>query len=100
MESIQEKSGFDARIKVAEAYESHGLYQEAVTVYREILSGFSDLSGENRTAIEEKIDKLSRELEDVEQGTPRQLSQQDVSHIKSGLSIGGSAPEISDSAKA
>ncbi|MBS3809402.1 MAG: Flp pilus assembly complex ATPase component TadA, partial [Desulfobacterales bacterium] len=63
-------------------------------------SGFSDLSGENRTAIEEKIDKLSRELEDVEQGTPRQLSQQDVSHIKSGLSIGGSAPEISDSAKA
>ncbi|MFP3980968.1 MAG: ATPase, T2SS/T4P/T4SS family [Desulfobacterales bacterium] len=101
MESVTEQSGFDSRMKVAEAYEGHGLYDEALTVYKEILSSFSDLTDETRANIEEKINNLSQEIEEVEQGVPGQeLSKEDVSHIKSGLSIGESAPEICDSAQA
>ncbi|MCF8093769.1 MAG: Flp pilus assembly complex ATPase component TadA [Desulfobacteraceae bacterium] len=101
MENTQEKSGFDAKMKSAEAYETHGLFEEAVTLYKEILEGFSDLAEENRTKIREKIDTLGKELEEVEQAAAAaELSSEDVTHIKSGLSIGGSAPEICDSAMA
>lgn len=100
MESIQEKSGFDARMKSAEAYEAHGLFEEAATVYKEILEENPDLAEETRAEIRQKIDELSKESEEIEQSSAADLSSEDVSHIKSGLSIGGSADEISDSAKA
>ncbi|MFW5975314.1 MAG: ATPase, T2SS/T4P/T4SS family [Desulfosalsimonas sp.] len=100
MESIQEKSGFDAKMKSAEAYEAHGLFEEAATVYKEILEENHDLAEETRAQIQQKIDELSKESEEIEQSSAADLSSEDVSHIKSGLSIGGSADEISDSAKA
>ncbi|MFW6052375.1 MAG: ATPase, T2SS/T4P/T4SS family [Desulfosalsimonas sp.] len=100
MESAKEKSGIDAKMKSAEAYESHGLFEEAATLYREILEGYSDIDKETRAEIQKKIDELSKELEEVEQPAATELSSEDVSHIKSGLSIGGSAPEIRDSAMA
>lgn len=100
METVQEKSGFDAKRKVAEAYETHGLYDEAISVYRQILSSFPDLADETRAAVEEKINALSQEIDGLEGDGAPALSGEDVSHIKSGLSIGGSAPEIFDSASA
>ncbi|MFP4573123.1 MAG: GspE/PulE family protein [Desulfobacterales bacterium] len=100
MESVKEKSGFDAKMKSAEAYESHGLFKEAASLYREILEGYSDLDKKTRTEIQEKINALNKELEEVEQTAAAGLSSEDVSHIKSGLSIGGSMPEIRDSAMA
>ncbi|MFP4158272.1 MAG: ATPase, T2SS/T4P/T4SS family [Desulfobacterales bacterium] len=100
MESIQEKSGFDAKMKSAEAYEAHGLFEEAATVYKEILEENHDLAEETRAQIQQKIDELSKESEEIEQSSAADLSSEDVSHIKSGLSIGGSADEIADSAKA
>ncbi|MFW5930187.1 MAG: ATPase, T2SS/T4P/T4SS family [Desulfosalsimonas sp.] len=101
MEGVKEKSGFDAKMKSAEAYESHGLSEEALTLYKEILEGFSDLDEETSAKLRERIDALSQELEEVEeQPAAAELSSEDVSHIKSGLSIGGSAPEIRDSAMA
>ncbi|MFW6080366.1 MAG: GspE/PulE family protein [Desulfosalsimonas sp.] len=100
MESIQEKSGFDAKMKSAEAYESHGLFGEAATVYREILEEYPDLVEETREEIQQKIEELSKELEEEEQPSAADLSSEDVSHIKSGLSIGGSDEEIRDSAMA
>ncbi|MFW6333862.1 MAG: hypothetical protein ACOC0W_01235, partial [Desulfosalsimonas sp.] len=59
-----------------------------------------DLAEETRAQIQQKIDELSKESEEIEQSSAADLSSEDVSHIKSGLSIGGSADEISDSAKA
>lgn len=100
METAEKQTGFDARQKVAEAYEAHGLYEEAISVYRDMLSSFKDLSEEARAGIQSKIDSLSQEAEDLEHEVAKELSTEDVSHIKSGLSIGESAPEVYDSATA
>ena len=100
MATPSEKNDLEAKIKTAEAYESHGLIDEAVSVYRGILSGNAVLDESSRMRIEDKLSALNHELEDLDQETPHDLSSEQVTHIKTGLSIGESAPEICDSATA
>lgn len=100
METISEQSDLQSKIKAAEAYESHGLFDEAVALYQSILAEYHDIDAEKRGQIESKIKELGQEMEEIEQEAAQDLSSQDVSHIKSGLSIGESAPETFDSASA
>lgn len=92
---------YDARLKTAEAYETHGLYNEALVLYKSIIADTPDSDEERHRQLKDKIAKLSREIDDEEdQALPRELSHGGVSHIKTGLSIGESAPEVFDSATA
>ncbi|MBC2716434.1 MAG: type II/IV secretion system protein [Desulfobacteraceae bacterium] len=89
-----------AKIKSAEAYETHGLYDEALELYKDILAGDAEPDEELLQRIKLKIDELGKEIEDKDRQTPYNLSTEDVSHIKTGLSLGESGPEICDSATA
>ncbi|MCD6584766.1 MAG: type II/IV secretion system protein [Desulfobacteraceae bacterium] len=101
MESVQTTTeDYQAKIKSAEAYEKHGLYDEALELYKDILSGTADLEEEVLQKIKFKVDDLGKEIEDNDQQSPYNLSTEDVSHIKTGLSIGETGPEICDSATA
>jgi len=90
----------ESRLKTADAYESHGLYDEALAVYQEVLSELGDADTAKRSEIQGKIDELKKEIEEDEDEAGYELSSEDVTHIKTGLSIGESAPEIKDSATA
>jgi len=91
---------YQAKIKSAEAYEAHGLYNEAMELYKEILSADTDLDKEILQKAQFKVDELSKEIDDDDKSVPYNLSKEEVSHIKTGLSIGESVPEILDSATA
>jgi type II secretory ATPase GspE/PulE/Tfp pilus assembly ATPase PilB-like protein len=102
MENVaDETEAYDARFKTAEAYETHGLYNEALVLYKSIVADTPALPEERRRQIDDKIAKLSREIDDEDdQALSHDLSSEEVSHIKTGLSIGESAPEVYDSATA
>ncbi len=101
MESVQTKAeDCQAKIKSAEAYEKHGLYDEALELYKDILAEDADLAEEVIQKIKFKVNELGKEIEDKDNQTPYNLSTEEVSHIKTGLSIGESGPEICDSATA
>ncbi len=102
MENVaDEAEAYDTRFKTAEAYETHGLYNEALVLYKSIVADTPALTEERRQQIEDKIAKLSREIDDEDdQALSHDLSSEEVSHIKTGLSIGESAPEVFDSATA
>ncbi len=101
MESVQETTeDYQAKIKSAEAYEKHGLYDEALELYQEILSVETDLDEALVQQIKLKMDELGKEIEVHDSDTHYNLSSEEVSHIKTGLSIGESGPEICDSASA
>jgi len=91
---------YQAKIKSAEAYEGHGLYNEAIELYEAILSADSGLDKEMLQKVRYKIDELSKEINDDDISVPQSLSKEEVSHIKTGLAIGESVPEILDSATA
>jgi type II secretory ATPase GspE/PulE/Tfp pilus assembly ATPase PilB-like protein len=101
MESVQATTeDYKAKIKSAEAYEKHGLYNEALELYKDILAGDADLDEGVVQQIKFKVNELGKEIEDKDSDAPYNLSTEEVSHIKTGLSIGESGPEICDSATA
>ena len=93
MESVVKVTNtYDSMIKSAEAYEAHGLYDEALVLYKNIIAEVSDLDDDVRKRLQYKIEELSSEIEDKDQEVPHDLSSEEVTHIKTGLSIGESAP--------
>jgi type II secretory ATPase GspE/PulE/Tfp pilus assembly ATPase PilB-like protein len=93
-------SDLESRLKAADAYESHGLYDEALAVYEQLISEIPEEDRATRQRVQGKIDALNREIEDEQEDPGHGLSSEDVNYIKTGLSIGESAPEIKDSALA
>ncbi len=100
METLSEQSDLQSKIKAAEAYESHGLFDEAVALYQSILAEYHDMDAQKRADIESKVKELGQEMDELEHEAPQDLSSRDVTHIKSGLALGESAPETFDSASA
>ncbi len=100
MQPMAEKKDVESKIKTAEAYESHGLYDEAVCLYQTILSDYSEIDPATRAKIKDRLSGLSQELDDLDQEMPQNLTSEEVTHLKTGLSIGESVPEICDSAMA
>mgnify|MGYP006272977227 FL=1 len=90
----------ESRLKAADAYKAHGLYDEALAVYKQLLSELPDEDEANRKEIQGRIDSLDTEMQDGGEGPAYDLSSEDVDYIKTGLSIGESGPEIQDSATA
>ncbi|HMA85814.1 MAG TPA: type II/IV secretion system protein [Desulfosalsimonadaceae bacterium] len=90
----------ESRLKTADAYESHGLFDEALALYQEVLSELPTADADRRSEIQNKIDELKQEVDEEDDDPGYELSSEEVTHIKSGLSIGESGPEISDSATA
>lgn len=97
---VKASDKLDSMMKSAEAYEAHGLYDEALVLYKSIITEVSDLDEIVLKQLQDKIEELSGEIEDKDQEVPYDLSSEQVTHIKTGLSIGESAPEICDSASA
>ncbi|MCU0598782.1 MAG: Flp pilus assembly complex ATPase component TadA [Desulfobacterales bacterium] len=101
MDSVAKTTNtYDSMIKSAEAYEAHGLFDEALVLYKNILAEVSELDEDVRKRLQYKIEELSNEIAEKGQDIPYDLSSEEVTHIKTGLSIGESAPEIFDSANA
>ncbi|NOY70311.1 MAG: Flp pilus assembly complex ATPase component [Deltaproteobacteria bacterium] len=100
MENVQAKSDLAARLKTADTYGSMGLYDEAVEIYQELLSTCPNMDEATRQSISDKVDEFAGQAEDVDIEIPDNLSIEEVTHIKTGLAIGESAPEICDSATA
>ncbi len=100
METLSEQSDLQSKLKAAEAYESHGLFDEAVALYQSILAEYHDMDAQKRADIESKVKELGQEMDEFEHEAAQDLSSRDVSHIKSGLALGESAPETFDSASA
>ncbi len=90
----------ESRLKTADTYEGHGLYDEALAIYQQVLSELPNDEEARRNELQSKIDELRQEIEDDAQEPEYDLSTEDVTHIKTGLSIGESGPEIYDSATA
>jgi type II secretory ATPase GspE/PulE/Tfp pilus assembly ATPase PilB-like protein len=101
MENAQATNGdIEARLKAADAYESHGLFDEALAVYEQVLTELSEADAQTRKRVQDKINALSQEIEGGDQEPGYDLSSEEVNYIKTGLSIGESAPEVMDSATA
>ncbi len=100
MANAQEAANdIDSKLKTAEAYESHGLFDEALAVYQKLLAELPEDDSTNRENVQSRIDALNQEKEEEPEAS-RGLSSADVDYIKTGLSIGESAPEVRDSANA
>ncbi len=99
MDQLATTEKLESRLKTAEAYETHGLYDEALVLYKSILSAESELNEAVRKRVQAKIDALGKEIEE-DQEVAYDLSSEEVTHIKAELSLGESAPEVFDSASA
>ena len=65
MESVQATTeDYQAKMKSAEAYEAHGLYNEALELYKEILDGDAGLGEDAIQQIKFKVNELGKEIED------------------------------------
>ncbi len=62
-----ETPAIEARIKEAEAYRAHGLLNEAVEMYEEILPLAADAGPNQQSIIQEKISQLRKEIESLDQ---------------------------------
>lgn len=88
-----------AKIAEAEAYQTHGLYEEAHMVYESILSEPTELPEETKDIIIERINALESLINDSSQFDKETLTAHDVSVIKGAWSSKGSAAEIIASAE-
>ena len=86
------------RLNEAEAYHSMGLFVESLGVYEQILSDIPDLPAHSQEKIGEKMDRLTREIADLEKEASRKVSSEDLSFIKETLDIDEDVSAILDSA--
>lgn len=100
-ELSESPSTFDLSVKIseAEAYQAHGLYEEAHLVYESILSESIELSEDTKNTIIERITSLESMINDSSQFDKETLTAQDVSVIKGAWTSKGSAAEITASAE-
>jgi len=93
------KTDIDTKIKGAEAYHSHGLYQESLEIYEQILSIVPKEDPARQKNIREIIALIKKEIKDLEQDDPA-LSSQDISQIKATWAGEENVSGILDSASA
>ena len=100
MEDIQTTTDdYESKLKTAEAYETHGLYDEALGLYKTVLES-AELDDDTRGWIKHKVKDLSKEIEEKDLDIPYDFSSDEVTPVKLGLSDGESAGEVCDSAMA
>lgn len=96
-ESVSEK--LSLKLKEAEAYYSHGLYEESMLIFESLLEE-EDLDPETSDFIVERIRTISKDIEEIEKVDKQILSTQQASQLVETWKGKGSVPEILDSAEA
>jgi len=76
-----EKIDIDLKIREAEAYRSHGLFQESLEIYEGVLSVTPDLHPDIQKNIKEKINLLTEQIKRLELEDPG-LTAHDVSLLR------------------
>ena len=90
----------DAKLNEAEVCFSMGLFEEALSIYEQVLKEFPDLDGEKLQAVEEKIIGIKKEIEEKEKDEAGSVSSEEISMLKKSLSGQEDIPAILDSASA
>ena len=90
----------DAKINEAEVCLSMGLYDEALSIFRQVLETYPDLDEQAKNNVQVKIDEITKELESQEINEAGSVSTEEISMLKKSLSGQEDAPAILDSASA
>ena len=94
------QSEIEVKIKEAETCYSMGMMQEAVTIYKAVLSSLSGKDGQIRETIQSKITKLRGEISEQEEADNQGFSAEDISIFKQTLSVHDDVPTLLDGAAA
>ena len=99
MDAMQTKVPVDinAKINEADVYQSMGLIDEAIGIYKQVLADNQELDAEKLNDINNKIKSLEKTNEDLNTDTTH-LSSEDLSYIKENLAIDEDASLVLDSA--
>jgi type II secretory ATPase GspE/PulE/Tfp pilus assembly ATPase PilB-like protein len=94
------QSEIEVKIKEAETCYSMGMMQEAVTIYKAVLSSLPGKDGQIRETIQSKITKLTEEISAREKVENKGFSAEDISFFKQTLSVHDDVPTLLDGAAA
>jgi len=94
------KSDQNSKINEAEVCYSMGLYDEALSIFIQVLDDFPDLDDENKEKVQQKINEIKAHLEEQEGDEAGSVSTEEISMLKKSLSGQEDAPAILDSASA
>lgn len=94
------KIDIDAKIKEAEVYYSMGLLDESLGAYEQVLRNVPEMGDTHPEDIQEKIEKLKKEIAIQDEVDSRSLSAKDISNFKKTVTNDESVPAILDSAAA
>ena len=88
----------ERRVREAEEYLRHGLYEEAHQLFKDILSEeAATLSSEEKIFLDGKIEEVGQALERLEATDPQALTSKALNQIRGTWSAKGSAAEILES---
>ena len=94
------KSDPQSKINEAEVCFTMGLFDEALSLYEQVLQEFSDLSAEQKSEVEAKVMSIRGDLAEREKDEAGSVSTEEISMLKKSLSGQEDAPAILDSASA
>ena len=75
------KSDLDAKINEAEVCLSMGLYDEALSIFNQVIDEYPDLEEDRKKNITEKIDSIKKELADQEVSEAGSVSTEEISKL-------------------
>jgi type II secretory ATPase GspE/PulE/Tfp pilus assembly ATPase PilB-like protein/DNA-binding ferritin-like protein (Dps family) len=95
------KTDIKARINEADVCRSMGLYDEALDIYKQIISSLPEKDVQTLKIIKDKISLVEKEVAKLNKNEPNQVSAEDISRFKDTmLADNGSKTAILDSAEA
>ena len=94
------KSDAGTKLNEAEVCYSMGLYDEALSIFNQILQDFPDLDDQKKTSVQSKIDEIKAHIEEQSADEAGSVSTEEISMLKKSLSGQEDAPAIIDSASA
>lgn len=94
------KSDQKAKINEAEVCFSMGLYDEALSIFNQVLDDFPSLDDDTKKKVQNKRDEIKALLEEQEGDEAGSVSTEEISMLKKSLSGQEDAPAILDSASA
>jgi len=90
----------EQKIKEAETCYAMGMYEEALDLYEQVISGTCTLSPQAQQTLAEKASRLKKEIRDQQESDKKSLSPEDISMFKKTLSTQADIPTLLDSATA
>jgi type II secretory ATPase GspE/PulE/Tfp pilus assembly ATPase PilB-like protein len=94
------RTGVDLKIKEAETCYAMGMVEEALALYRQVLSSGKELSAQARQGLSEKSARLEKEIREQQESEKNGISPEDISIFKKTLSTQADVPTLLDGAAA